>query len=108
MAPNDKDLTSLFVIVWLGAQKDPHLSLVLIQSGRQRERAAESAGPSRRLRADRRGLLWAGQGVRPGAPHRLLQDLPLPRLHRGAHRHRDGLKLHSLEVKYNLRVLVES
>ena len=67
------------------------LLVVIIKSGRQRERAAEGVGPSRRLRADRRGLLRAGQGVRPGAPHRLLQDLPLPRLHPGAHRHRDGL-----------------
>ena len=61
-------------------------------SGGQRQRAAKGARPAGRLCADRRRLLRPGQGMRTGAPDRLLQDLALPGLHRGTHGSENGLK----------------
>ena len=61
-------------------------------SGRQRQPAAQGARPAGRVRADRRRLVRPGKGLRQGAPHRLLQDLALPRLHRGTHGSGDVLK----------------
>ena len=81
-------------------------------SGGQRQRAAKGARPAGRVRADRRRLVRPGQGLRQGAPHRLLQDLALPRLHRGAHGSEDGLKrvnvaeLHEIHSRAEMKMTV--